>query len=74
MQDHQRPQLFWQGLLAIASAKLLVHLYAHNIYGLHRDEYLYIAEGDHLSWGYMEVPPMIAVLAKVATGIFGNTP
>ncbi|MEL6973563.1 MAG: glycosyltransferase family 39 protein [Bacteroidota bacterium] len=74
MQDYQRPQLFWQGLLALASAKLLVHLYAHNIYGLHRDEYLYIAEGDHLSWGYMEVPPMIAVLAKVATGIFGNTP
>ncbi len=74
MHQDQRPQLYWQGLLAIVAAKLLVHTYAHNIYGLHRDEYLYIAEGDHLSWGYLEVPPMIAVLGKLATTILGNNP
>ena len=73
MQDHHRPPLFWKDLLLLAIAKLLIHLHAHNIYGLHRDEYLYIAEGDHLGWGYLEVPPMIAVLAKIATGVFGNT-
>lgn len=73
MQNEPSPKLFWQGLLALACAKLLTHIYAHNIYGLHRDEYLYVAEGDHLSWGYMEVPPMIAVLAKTATALLGNT-
>ena len=73
MQHSTLPKLYWKGLLALASLKLLVHLYAHNIYGLHRDEYLYVAEGEHLSWGYMEVPPMIAILAKTATTLFGNT-
>ena len=30
-------------------------------YELHRDEYLYLEMGKHLSWGYFEVPPLIAL-------------
>ena len=29
-------------------------------YELHRDEYLYLNQGQHLAWGYLEVPPLIA--------------
>lgn len=75
MTDVQRtpPRLFWQGLLALAIVKLALHYYSHDFYGLHRDEYLYLAEGDHLAWGYLEVPPMIAVLGKLARGLLGDT-
>ena len=29
-------------------------------YDLQRDEYLYLNQGRHLAWGYLEVPPLIA--------------
>jgi 4-amino-4-deoxy-L-arabinose transferase-like glycosyltransferase len=32
-------------------------------YGPHRDEFLYLAEARHMDWGYMEVPPLLSVLA-----------
>ncbi len=32
-------------------------------YELHRDEYLYLEEGRHLAWGYMEIPPMLPVFS-----------
>jgi len=49
--------------LAFAAVKLLGHLLTNTNYGLHRDEYLYLELGRHLGWGYMEVPPMIALVA-----------
>ena len=57
----------------IAGAKLLVHLFinATSDFGLHRDEYLYLAEGDHLAWGFMEVPPMIPFLAWLIKSTLG---
>ncbi|WP_345225099.1 glycosyltransferase family 39 protein [Hymenobacter koreensis] len=36
---------------------------ASAAYELHRDEYLYLEQGRHLAWGYLEVPPLIAVQA-----------
>lgn len=59
-------------IVLMAIAKFLIHIGANNIYGLHRDEYLYIAEGQHLGWGYMEGPPMIAFLAWIAH-LFGGS-
>jgi hypothetical protein len=35
----------------------------HSVYEPHRDELLYLAEGAHPAFGYMEVPPMISVFA-----------
>jgi Dolichyl-phosphate-mannose-protein mannosyltransferase len=32
-------------------------------YGPHRDEFLYLAEARHMAWGFMEVPPLLSVLA-----------
>jgi hypothetical protein len=34
-----------------------------SYYQPHRDEFLYLAEGKHLAWGYMEVPPVLSVFA-----------
>ena len=35
----------------------------NSAYELHRDEYLYLDYGHHLAWGYLEVPPWLAVQA-----------
>ncbi|MEM9821998.1 MAG: glycosyltransferase family 39 protein [Bacteroidota bacterium] len=49
--------------------KLALHLFTNTNYGFHRDEYLYLVEGQHLSWGYMEIPPLTAFLAYLANGL-----
>ncbi|MEX6688974.1 glycosyltransferase family 39 protein [Danxiaibacter flavus] len=41
-------------------------------YQPHRDEFLYLAEGQHLAWGYMEVPPLLSVFAWL-THLFGGS-
>jgi hypothetical protein len=53
--------------------KVLLILFAISNYGFHRDELLHLTLGDHLDWGYMEVPPLIAVLAKISTAVFGSS-
>ncbi|HAA15271.1 MAG TPA: hypothetical protein DCE41_27670 [Cytophagales bacterium] len=52
--------------------KLIIHFATNTFYGLHRDEFLYVSEGEYLGWGYMEGPPMIAWLAKAAI-LLGKT-
>lgn len=53
--------------------KLLIHFLTYANYELHRDAYLYYAQSEHLAWGYVTVPPSIAVVGKIATSLFGNT-
>jgi len=50
-------KIYWYILGVLAAIKMSIHLFTNTItrYGLHRDEYLYISESDHLAWGYMEV-------------------
>lgn len=61
----------WVWILIVL--KIVLHLIAINKYGFHRDEFLYLVQGNHLMWGYLEVPPFIAVLGKIATGLFGSS-
>ncbi|MBP8193666.1 MAG: glycosyltransferase family 39 protein [Chitinophagales bacterium] len=41
-------------------------------YDLHRDEYLYLAEANHLAFGFIEVPPIISLFAWLIK-ISGNS-
>ena len=61
----------WYWLIILVAVKLILQMIAAGQYGFHRDEYLYLDEGHHLGWGYMEVPPMIAWLAAVIR-LFGD--
>ncbi|MFC2088323.1 glycosyltransferase family 39 protein [Calditrichota bacterium] len=63
----------WLLILTLAATKLLIHLFTFSNFELHRDAYLYYAQSEHLAWGFVSVPPFTAVIAKIATTIFGNT-
>jgi hypothetical protein len=60
-------------LLYLALAKFSIQfLFLNPAYELHRDEYLYLDQGRHLAWGFLEVPPVISVLAWF-TRLMGNS-
>jgi hypothetical protein len=58
---------------AIALAKFLFHLYFNNRYGYFRDEFDYIACGNHLAWGYVDQPPLIPFLIRVCRALLGDS-
>src|SRR5476651_1167343 len=58
-------------ILLFVAIKIGLNLLAISHFGFHRDELLHLALGDHLAWGYKEVPPFIALLAKITTTVFG---
>jgi hypothetical protein len=58
---------------AAAAAALVAHLACGNRYGVFRDEMYFLACGRHLAWGYVDQPPVIAVLARLAAGLAGAT-
>jgi 4-amino-4-deoxy-L-arabinose transferase-like glycosyltransferase len=42
-------------------------------YGVFRDELYYIACGRHLDWGYVDHPPLVALIARIAGAAFGSS-
>lgn len=44
---------------------LLPFLLQHPIYEMHRDEFLYLEQGNHPAWGFMEVPPLLSIFSYV---------
>ncbi|MBO2008178.1 glycosyltransferase family 39 protein [Hymenobacter negativus] len=43
-----------------------------SAYDLQRDEYLYLNQGQHLVWGYLEVPPLIAAQGWLSLTLGGG--
>jgi 4-amino-4-deoxy-L-arabinose transferase-like glycosyltransferase len=60
-------------VIAIALGKLLFHCYFNNRYGYFRDEFDYMACGDHLAWGYVDQPPIIPFLIHVCRAVLGDS-
>jgi hypothetical protein len=60
-------------LLALALGKLLIQFAGINHYGFFRDELYYMACGEHLAWGYVDQPPLIALIAWIARHSSGYT-
>ncbi|MET3979483.1 hypothetical protein ABIB62_002069 [Mucilaginibacter sp. UYP25] len=60
-------------ILIFVALKIILNLFAISNFGFHRDELLHLVLGDHLDWGYKEVPPFIALLAKITLNIFGDS-
>ncbi|AMR32134.1 hypothetical protein A0256_12220 [Mucilaginibacter sp. PAMC 26640] len=60
-------------IMIFVALKVLLNLLAISRFGFHRDEFLHLVLADHLDWGYKEVPPFIAILAKITLSVFGDS-
>src|SRR5258705_7596768 len=60
-------------VLFLALANFLMHLNFNNRYGYFRDEFDYMACGDHLAWGYVDHPPLIPFLIKICRLVLGDS-
>jgi hypothetical protein len=60
-------------LACVALAKLLLQFAGMRHYGFFRDELYYMACGEHLAWGYVDQPPLIAFAAWFARHFFGSS-
>jgi len=60
-------------LAGLAVAKLLFHFSGIFRYGFFRDELYYMACGEHLAWGYVDQPPLIALVAWLSRHLLGNS-
>ncbi|MDD8017154.1 MAG: glycosyltransferase family 39 protein [Bacteroidota bacterium] len=60
---------------SIAAVVLLLHFYnnAFTTYGMFRDELYYIACSNHLTWGYVDQPPLCAFILLISRTIFGES-
>jgi hypothetical protein len=57
----------------IAALIFLVHVALANRYGFHVDELYFLACSEHLSWGFIDQPPLIAVIGRIARTLFGES-
>lgn len=70
---HKKLSKTWFLIGSLALIKLIIHFLTNSNYELQRDAFLYLALGDHLDWGFMSVPPTIAVLGNVTRFLFGDS-
>jgi hypothetical protein len=60
-------------VLFLALANFVFHWYFNNRYGYFRDEFDYMACGNHLAWGYVDQPPLVPFLIKICRLILGDS-
>src|SRR6266481_7798327 len=60
-------------VVAIALAKLGLHCFFNNRYNYFRDEFDYLACGDHLAWGYVDQPPLLPFLVRISRTVLGDS-
>ena len=73
MSSRRLPLTATAAVLAVACCKLAVHLYAGRHYGYFVDELYYLACGRHLDWGYVDQPPLIALVAWIVRHTLGQS-
>jgi len=60
-------------VLVLALVKIAVHLYTGRRYGFFVDELYYMDCARHLAWGYVDQPPLVAVLAWFERALLGGS-
>jgi 4-amino-4-deoxy-L-arabinose transferase-like glycosyltransferase len=64
---------YWPLIILLAIIKfILPFILPAAIYELHRDEYLYYEQGQHLALGYLENPPLISYMAMISSWFGGS--
>ena len=63
----------WFGTGVVIVGLVAAHVACLGSYGYFRDELYYLACGRRLAWGYVDHPPLVAVMAWVAEHLFGTS-
>jgi hypothetical protein len=67
------PLLDWRLVAVFAGATVLIHFLTNGAYGYFRDELYFMACGEHLAWGYVDLPPMVAAIARFSRATMGDS-
>ncbi len=71
------PAFAWRNtagiVFVLSGLTLLLHLLFSGRYGFFRDELYYIACGHHLAWGYVDQPPLVALIARMSEALLGRS-
>lgn len=65
------PPVGWDVLFGLAAVKLALHAAVGSGYGFHQDEFYYLACGRRPAWGYVDQPPVVPLLGRMAESLFG---
>jgi hypothetical protein len=57
----------------IAAIKFFFHMITAPLYGFFIDELYFLACGQHLAWGYVDMPPLTAFQAWLTRALFGDS-
>jgi Dolichyl-phosphate-mannose-protein mannosyltransferase len=57
-----------------SAAVIAIHLATDTTLGFHTDELYYLDCGRHLAFGYVDFPPVVPLLARLATSLLGVSP
>ena len=60
-------------VFVMAAAKFTVHMIFNGGYDFFRDEFYYIACGEHLDWGFVDMAPLIPFIAKCTRMLLGDS-
>ena len=63
----------WRLVGGFAALAILIHFLTNGAYGYFRDELYFIACGNHLAWGYVDLPPMVALVARLSHAMMGDS-
>ncbi|MGE5315463.1 MAG: glycosyltransferase family 39 protein, partial [Acidobacteriota bacterium] len=75
MPAQKRSERLSAAAVIIALSGVLLHVVVNYItpYGIHRDEFLYLAMGERLRLWQMDFPPFIALIAEWSRAWFGDS-
>ena len=62
-----------RAVLGIAAVKVAFFLAIAVVWGIHRDEFYYLAGGRRLDWGYVDHPPLTPLLYRIGETLFGSS-
>jgi len=63
----------WPWVYLVAAAYFLLHFATATRYGYFRDALYYLACAEHLDWGYVDQPPLIALVAWLVRHTLGTS-
>ena len=62
----------WLALAGPALAVVVLHVVFATTYGIFRDEMYYLSCAKRLAWGYVDHPPLVALLTRIWTAVAGD--